>query len=468
MCMVMVSPVDGQGVDEPTTLVHSLNYHEETNGGRDHTADSGMVARGEGVPLIQPLEGLQSQTVPAVRTSSTFSRISRTTDRFPSVVIREESMMSFVDDSFIPDPLKYMLLFVLIGFVARMRNWGALSVFGLNALGILPLGVLLSRFTRVLVYTKTAAGFMLHAFLRNWVELTVAISALFQSKYSVLKSFLLGSMVCNQLVVSGVHIVALYVSGVTFEDNVDHLVTESSFALTWLIMTSFLIPSAVMYTTFVEQRVVYLSRACAILLLVFYICILVSEWPFLSGNEDVVSDSDGRGDIFDDEEDDAFDSVEFDRRGNELTPAVAAILLVLTLSATLLCCAMVISSISDAARELGLPVDLLAFTVLPFVGNMTEFVNAGKNESESRGSIGNAIGSSVLIGIFIFPTMEILGWICGRSLSLALSPTQCVIIVVATAVTSYSLRSKMLTWVQGAGMLFTFVICGLGVLYEHS
>ncbi|KAJ8902361.1 hypothetical protein NDN08_006768 [Rhodosorus marinus] len=443
----MGSPaVDRTEIGEASTLIPRSGPH------------GGAYVSGQSSPIVE--------SVDQVRSSSLTSRISRTSDRYASMVIRRESTVSYGDEAYrVPLSLKYMLVFALIGAVARIRSWGPFPVFWFNALGLVPLGVLQNHFTKSLTNAKATGLFLFHTILRNAVEFAIAISSLYMAKYSVLKAFLLGSIVCNQLVVPGVHYVMLSFEGIEVEPDTEQLMSESSM-LMLLICTSFVVPTAVSFSMFDQNRVLWLSRICACLLLGLYECILISEIPRLI-NRDEEQQVDSVNDFFEDEE--IFYDAEIGARPapNEMRPSVAAILLILTMTAMCFSCSSLVSSIDGAAMALRLPVDLLAFAALPFLGNTTEFVNVGISDAETRNSIENAVGSAILVGLLIYPSMVVVAWVFDRPFTFSVSLTEAVSVFMTCAISNYVYGKESTIWIKGTGLITAFLVFCVGVAFQH-
>ncbi|CAK9007505.1 Ca(2+)/H(+) antiporter (ApCAX), partial [Durusdinium trenchii] len=96
------------------------------------------------------------------------------------------------------------LLLIPFGTIAALLNWGDEAVFLLNFFAILPLAQLLGDFTEeVALYTNDTVGGLLNATLGNATELIISIFAIQKNLLRVVQVSLLGSVLSNELLVTG-------------------------------------------------------------------------------------------------------------------------------------------------------------------------------------------------------------------------------------------------------------------------
>mmetsp|Transcript_16306 Transcript_16306/g.31636 ORF Transcript_16306/g.31636 Transcript_16306/m.31636 type:complete len:659 (-) Transcript_16306:515-2491(-) len=96
------------------------------------------------------------------------------------------------------------LLCIPLGVLASVLGWGDQAVFLFNFFAILPLAQLLGDFTEeVALYTNDTIGGLLNATLGNATELIISIFAIRKGLLRVVQVSLLGSVLSNELLVTG-------------------------------------------------------------------------------------------------------------------------------------------------------------------------------------------------------------------------------------------------------------------------
>lgn len=116
-----------------------------------------------------------------------------------------------VKEMLLSSSLNILMLCVPLGFAARYAEWGAVPVFILNFLALIPLALLLGDVTEDLaVRFGDTVGGLLNATFGNVVEMILSIAALRQGLYTVVASSLLGSILSNLLLVLGELCCGLY------------------------------------------------------------------------------------------------------------------------------------------------------------------------------------------------------------------------------------------------------------------
>ena len=100
--------------------------------------------------------------------------------------------------------LNLLLLLLPFGILANAFNWSPSTVFLLNFFSILPLAQLLGDLTEeVALYTNETIGGLINATLGNATELIISIFAIEKGLLRVVQVSLLGSVLSNQLLVTG-------------------------------------------------------------------------------------------------------------------------------------------------------------------------------------------------------------------------------------------------------------------------
>ena len=103
--------------------------------------------------------------------------------------------------------LLVLLIFIPLAALAEWLGWGAVQVFVFAALAIIPLAGLMGSATESLAHRFGAGvGGLLNATFGNAAELIIALVALQQGLFDVVKASLTGSIIGNVLLVLGLSI----------------------------------------------------------------------------------------------------------------------------------------------------------------------------------------------------------------------------------------------------------------------
>src|SRR5258706_9197289 len=105
--------------------------------------------------------------------------------------------------------LLVLLVFVPLAVIADWLDWGALTVFVFAGLAIIPLAGLMGSATEGLAGRLGAGvGGLLNATFGNAAELIIALVALQQGLFEVVKASLPGSIIRHALLVAGAPVLA--------------------------------------------------------------------------------------------------------------------------------------------------------------------------------------------------------------------------------------------------------------------
>jgi Ca2+:H+ antiporter len=178
-----------------------------------------------------------------------------------------------------------LLVLVPLGLVGDLLHASPLVIFLSNFLGIFPLGILLGRFTEDIAWYSSAAwGALLNATFGNAVELIFAIAALRHHMTDVLKATMLGSIIGNELFVTGF---CFLLGGLYFrEQSFAPTFSDTNMSVLYIATIGLLFPTVFdqaihthrKQTTPTEETWdLRVSRWTALALLMLYIAYLVFE-----------------------------------------------------------------------------------------------------------------------------------------------------------------------------------------------
>ncbi|KAM9931979.1 hypothetical protein OXX80_008373 [Metschnikowia pulcherrima] len=371
-------------------------------------------------------------------------------------------------------PVNYLLIFVPLGLLAGILDWGSNAIFWVNFFAIVPLASILAFATEELAeHTGQTIGGLLNATFGNAVELIVSIIALKNNQVRIVQASMLGSILSNLLLVLGCCFVA---GGLTrVQQTFNQTVAQTMSSLMALATAGLLVPAAFHAAMpkskdgavfpdpalDSDYKILSLSRGVAVILLVLYILYLVFQLKThkalfeeqSSEDEAIITTSVPVGE----------DHAETEHLSviGSLSVLVAATVLVS------FCADYLVGSIDDIVESSGLSKTFIGLIVIPIVGNAAEhataIIVAMKDKMDL--AIGVAVGSSLQIALFVTPFMVITGWAIDVPMSLYFSTFETAIMFVSVFITNLVILDGESNWLEGAMLLSTYLIVALAFFY---
>jgi Ca2+:H+ antiporter len=352
------------------------------------------------------------------------------------------------------------LLSPLIPLAVALDLAGASAglVFASAALGIIPTAALMGRATEELaVRSGPGVGGLLNVTFGNAPELIIALFALGQGLHEVVKASIVGSILGNILLVLGA---AMLAGGIgkqkqTFSrTGVSAQTTMLLLAAAALLMPAIFelvegkgLPKPGAELVDYGSTVEHLSLAVAIVLIVTYVAGLFFS---LKTHRDLFNPEYG------DE-----DSWGWSVRASVIVLAVAGVL-VGVMSEVL------VSSISEASKAVGLSEFFIGAVVVAIVGNAAEHwvavLVALKDKMDL--SVNIAIGSSAQVALFVAPVLVIASFFIGpHPLALVFNGFELGAIMLAVIIANYVTQDGESTWFEGLQLLAVYLVFGIAFYY---
>jgi Ca2+:H+ antiporter len=346
-----------------------------------------------------------------------------------------------------------LLLFIPLAIVAERLEWGALTVFGLSAVAILPLAIWLSTATEELaVVTGPTIGGLVNAVFGNATELIIALVALKSGLIDIVKASITGSILANTLLVLGL---SMFVGGLRYkEQTFNQKAAGINGSTMGLAVTAVLIPALVINTSnIVEPGVIrQLSVVVAVVMIAVYALTLLFSLKTHSYLYDVgVSDHSEAG------------------HGEE-KPNVwlwVGVLLAATLGVALMS-EIFVGAVEEAAESLGLTPLFTGVILLPLVGGAAEYVTAVRMAAKDNMdlSVSVAMGSSLLVALLVAPILVIVGEIIDQPMDLNFGLFEVVAVAVAVATVNLISQDGRSNWLEGVLLLATFALLGAAFFFH--
>ncbi|PSR17986.1 calcium/proton exchanger [filamentous cyanobacterium CCP3] len=350
-----------------------------------------------------------------------------------------------------------LLLFIPISIAAERLEWGALAVFGLSALAIVPLAIWLSTATEELaVVTGPTIGGLINAVFGNATELIIALVALKAGLIGIVKASITGSILANLLLVLGL---SMFFGGLRYkEQEFNRKVAGINGSTMALAVTAIVLPAMVINTSNIVEPVA-ISRlsltVAAILILVYGLTLLFSLKTHSYLYDVGVSDLDGG---------------HGEGEHGEGKPNIwlwIGVLLAATIGVAVES-EIFVGAVEETASSLGLTDLFTGVILLPLVGGAAEYVTAVrmavKNNMDLSVSI--AMGSSLLVALLVAPLLVIVGQLIGQPMDLNFGPFEAIAVVIAVAVVNLISQDGKSNWLEGVLLLSTFAILGASFFFH--
>lgn len=353
-----------------------------------------------------------------------------------------------------------LLIFVPIAIAAEKLEWGALTVFGLSAIAIVPLAIWLSTATEeIAVSLGPSIGGLLNAVFGNATELIISLVALKEGLVEIVKASITGTIVSNLLLAMGL---SMLLGGLRYkEQEFQPVVARVNGSTMTLAVIAIVLPATVITTSNVVEpaAISHLSLFVAAVLILVYGFTLVFSLKTHSYLYDVgVAELEGEG------------AQEHSDQGEHGKPNLGfwvGILVAATIGVAVIS-EIFVGAVEEATAGLGLTPLFTGVILLPLVGGAAEYVTsvrvAIKNNMDLSVSV--AMGSSLLVALLVAPILVIVGQLIGQPMDLNFNLFEVVAVAIAVIIANLISLDGRSNWLEGLLLLATYSILG-AAFYFH-
>ncbi|WP_236690009.1 calcium/proton exchanger [Thermanaerothrix daxensis] len=343
------------------------------------------------------------------------------------------------------NPLRWLLVAIPLVIWAEIQGWGNYWIFGLSALGLIPLAGLLGEATEALAsHTGPRVGGLLNATLGNAAELIITLVAIRSGLLELVKASITGSILGNLLFVMGL---ALLVGGLRHGVQTFDRRQASNYAILLLMaVVALLIPSLFSHLIGPETslEVEWLSLGVAGVMMVLYMAGLI--YSLRSPTTPMVV-----GDV----------------HLKETAPqwgvrTAVGILVVATLGVVGLS-ELLVSVVEAVVESLGVSEFFIGIILIPVIGNVAEHLVAVNVAARNRMdlSLEIAVSSSLQIALFVAPLLVFISLMMGNPLTLIFNPFELIALAAAILIAALVAMDGESNWLEGATLLAVYLILGL-------
>lgn len=360
------------------------------------------------------------------------------------------------------NPLNILLLFVPLGMIWGYFELSHTWTFIFNFLAIVPLAAILAYATEELAdKAGSTVGGLLNATFGNAVELIVSIIALREGQIRIVQASMLGSLLSNLLLVLGF---CFLCGGYNrLQQRFNQTAAQTMSSLLAISCASLLIPAAFKATlpngkedAWVDDKILSLSRATSIILLVVYILFLV----FQLGSHHALFEQQN-------EETDEIVSQYSTKPAHTLSINSSLSFLLGSTILVSVCADYLVGTIDNVVVSTGLSKTFIGLIIIPIVGNAAEHVTsvmvALKDKMDL--AIGVAVGSSLQIALFVTPFMVLVGWFIDVPMTLNFSTFETVTLFVAVFLSNYLILDGESNWLEGVMSLAMYLLIAVAFFY---
>lgn len=352
--------------------------------------------------------------------------------------------------------LNWMFIFLPIAlYFEHFQSHRHTLIFLLSSISIVPLAAFLSKATeQVADRTGEALGGFLSATMANTAEFIIAIVALRQGQIEIVKASLAGAIIGNTLLVLGIAFVA---GGLRYKlQEFDVAAVHSQ--VSTLLITSIALIIVGIYNALANKPehiaiVDKLSLSISIILLLVYLAYVVFS---LYTHKEFFS-SISRG-----------DSNNHDDHKVPWSLGIALATLIGSAALIALMSEVMVGSMSEAAKAMGMSDVFVGVIVLAMVGsaaeNSTAVVVARKNRMGL--SLGIAMGSSIQIALFVAPFLVLLSYVIApQPMNLGFTSGEGLAVILAVIILGHVVGDGRSNWFEGLQLLAVYLILALAFYF---
>ena len=342
----------------------------------------------------------------------------------------------------------WLFIFIPVTIVLDYSHASAPLIFFSAALSIIPIARLIGSSTEQLAtYTGDAVGGLLNATFGNAPELIISIVALIAGLYEMVLASLVGAVLANLLLATGV---SFLVGGTKYHDQEYNPASIRVYSSMMMIaVISLMVPS--LYHNFLasedtRQTENTLNIILAIILLAGYLLYLVF---MLKTHPDFFKSQPGHAE---------------EEHENRWSLKRALITLVVASVLAAFMSEMLVGAAEETGKELGMSSLFIGMIFLAVIGGAAESISAVTMATKNKMdlSIGIALGSSIQIALFVAPVLVLLSLFIGPAqMNLAFQKGLMLILFLAVILGAMIAGDGKSNWYKGVQLVMVYLIIAI-------
>lgn len=347
----------------------------------------------------------------------------------------------------------WLLLAVPLALAAEFLHWAPLTVFIFACIALIPLAGLIGESTEMLAErTGPRIGGLLNATLGNAAELIITIVALNRGLLELVKASITGSILGNLLLVLGASLLLGGLKNGTQKFDRVRAGQNANMLLMALIALS--IPS--LFSASIgpdtSPQVEGLSIGVAICMILIYALGIVYSFRVPMPETPLTRPS-----------------VEHKDHLHLWSVRKSAIVLAIATIAVVLLSEMLVGTVEPIVKQFPFITEFfLGIVLIPIIGNVAEHLVAVqvamKNDMELSMEI--AVGSSLQIALFVAPVLIFVSLLFKPPyLTLHFNQFELIAMIAASVITALVSSDGETNWLEGANLLFVYVMLALAFFF---
>jgi Ca2+:H+ antiporter len=343
--------------------------------------------------------------------------------------------------------LNLLLVFLPVALLARVQQGSDVLIFVASGLAIIPLSGLIGEATEALsARLGQRIGGLINATLGNAAELIITIFALRAGLTELVKASIVGSILGNLLLVTGM---SFLIGGLRHGTQAFERRSASMNAT--LVILAFLVlavPSGFDVALqglgdSAQAREQFFSEGIALVVIVLYALSVIYTLRDPQARLGYIG------------EDETSESTVNMRR--------AIILLALATLGIVLMSETLVGTVEPVAQGLGLSEFFIGIIIVPLIGNVAEHVVAVQVAAKNRMdlSLSISLGSSLQIALFVTPVLVFVSLLFPEKLLLVFNGYELLALATASVVAALVSQDGESNWLEGAQLLAVYAILAL-------
>ncbi|CAE8619216.1 unnamed protein product, partial [Polarella glacialis] len=290
------------------------------------------------------------------------------------------------------------------------------------------------------------------------------VYALREGLTEVVKGSLVGSIISNLLLVLGM---CFFCGGLKYKvQRFSATGARAQYSLLLLAVLALVIPTVVLLTGERVEMELLMSRSCAVVLAILYVCYLVFQ--LVTHKEMFTAVEVGESaEPWPNSGEAAGDEAEVEEAEASLSKGAALVLLILATALVAPLSEGLTGSVQGVTKELGISQSFVGIILLPIVGNAAEHTTAVtvavKNKMDL--SLGVALGSSTQIALFVVPFTVIAGWVMGVPMDLNFHVLPASILLLTVLIVGSCINDGESHWLEGAALIAAYSLIAVSFWY---
>ena len=351
------------------------------------------------------------------------------------------------------------LFLLLLTQFALSQGWLPLVSFLIAGLGIIPIALLLSESTEEIAeHSGSTIGAILTALFGNCAEFIIALTALRKGLVDVVKASITGAILSDLLLVTGL---AMLIGGLRYsEQSFQPTMMRTNGAAMTLAVIALALPASLISTSGIDnpQDIHGLSITVAAILIAIYLLTLVFSLATHNHLFDppIIIDKDN-------------ENVEAETSSwKTLRPWL--IQLVVSTVALAYQSEQFVVALEPATEQLGLSALFTGVIIIPIIGGFSEYLPAARGALNNRMdlSLSLAMGSSLLVALFMAPVLVIIANFIGQPMDLDFASFEVIALGFSVFIVNLVGMDAKSNWLEGVLLLGTYTIFGAAFYYYPS